>query len=121
MTLLLVLQLAFYFLIFLCTLWFFLYFKYEKYLKKIPGPRPIPLFGNAFQFRNLSEFLSTILRLQEQYGGMIKMKLGFRPPTLLVTDTKAFEYFLGSTKIIEKSEEYNYLHSWLGTGLLTSA
>lgn len=29
--------------------------------------------------------------------------------------------FLSSSKNIEKSQDYTYLHAWLGTGLLTSS
>nr|XP_022909465.1 cytochrome P450 4c3-like [Onthophagus taurus] len=39
---------------------------------------------------------------------------------LLVMDAKLIEVILTSSKILNKSHSYTYLHNWLGTGLLTS-
>ncbi|KAF2895541.1 hypothetical protein ILUMI_10635 [Ignelater luminosus] len=57
---------------------------------------------------------------QKQYGNLFKIMLGNRP-RLVICDPKAAEFLLGSTSILEKSYEYKFLHSWLGTGLLTSS
>ncbi|KAF2894417.1 hypothetical protein ILUMI_11757 [Ignelater luminosus] len=39
---------------------------------------------------------------------------------IVVNDYKCLEFFLNSTKILDKSPEYKFLGEWLGTGLLLS-
>lgn len=34
----------------LIALWYKHYYNYEKYLRNIPGPRPLPILGNALDF-----------------------------------------------------------------------
>lgn len=41
-------------------------------------------------------------------------------PEIMVTDPSLAEAILGSQKLIEKSDEYDFLSQWLGTGLLTA-
>lgn len=54
-------------------------------------------------------------------GDVFQVQIGLSVPFLVVASPKAIECILGSTKHLEKSEDYNFLHSWLGTGLVTSA
>ncbi|KAK4317687.1 hypothetical protein Pmani_011248 [Petrolisthes manimaculis] len=50
------------------------------------------------------------------------MKLWFGPdPLVILSSPRAAEAVLSSSRHIEKSNDYHYLHSWLGTGLLTSS
>lgn len=39
---------------------------------------------------------------------------------VLITDPKDAEVILGSQKLIDKSDEYDFIAQWLGTGLLIS-
>lgn len=66
------------------------------------------------------DVLPVFTGFQKQYGNLFKIMLGNRA-RLVICDPKAAEFLLGSTSILEKSYEYKYLHSWLGTGLLTSS
>lgn len=38
----------------------------------------------------------------------------------MVSDPKFLEFLLGTTRILDKSDDYTFLSRWLGTGLLTS-
>ncbi|KAF2878641.1 hypothetical protein ILUMI_27530 [Ignelater luminosus] len=67
-----------------------------------------------------SDILPVLLGFRKKYGGIFKIHLGFSPPSIVVSDTKFLEYLLGSTRILDKSEDYKFLSRWLGTGLLTS-
>lgn len=40
---------------------------------------------------------------------------------MLIMLIAVFQAILSSSKHIDKSSDYRYLHPWLGTGLLTSA
>lgn len=67
-----------------------------------------------------TDFLPAAMGFINEFGGMFKVWLGFRP-RLFAADHKFLEFLLGSTIHIEKSYEYKFMHSWLGTGLLTSS
>ncbi|KAF2895444.1 hypothetical protein ILUMI_10731 [Ignelater luminosus] len=104
----------------LLTTWFLHYFKYEKHLNKIKGPRAWPLFGSALQLGSTTEFLQKVLESRKEFGPIYKVYVGFAPPVIVMSDPKLLEFVMGSTKIIDKASNYSFLHSWLGRGLLTS-
>lgn len=56
----------------------------------------------------------------EKYGGVYQLQLGPTDPFLVCANPNSIEFVLASTKHLEKSLDYRYLHRWLGTGLLTS-
>ncbi|KRT83866.1 cytochrome P450 [Oryctes borbonicus] len=93
---------------------------FEKYLKSIPGPTPLPLVGNALDFPTVSAFLPKLLEYGEKYNGNYKIYLGSQA-YLIVIEPKDMEILMNHQSTLKKSDLYNYLHSWLGTGLLTSA
>ncbi|KAJ8913515.1 hypothetical protein NQ315_017065 [Exocentrus adspersus] len=118
--------------------------KYEKkkYFQGIPGPRPTPFVGNALDFLTSSskttflfdvftcfkssnrtslfpEFLSKIMEYTNTYGRVI-LVYARMDVILLVSDYNLTEHVLSSSKIIDKSNMYDFLHNWLGDGLLTS-
>ena len=61
-----------------------------------------------------------MVRMISKYGKIVRFYY-FTEPTLLVADYKMLEFFLSSTKFINKALAYQFLHNWLGTGLLTSS
>lgn len=68
-------------------------------------------------------FLAILQRFSElfqEHGKLVKVFLAFKP-ILLVADYKAMEAVLGSNKVLNKSTFYDFLHNWLGFGLLTSS
>lgn len=56
----------------------------------------------------------------EKYGKCVQLWIGPNRPFLWISDVKFMEYLLSSTKHIDKSQDYTFLHSWLGSGLLVS-
>lgn len=56
----------------------------------------------------------------EKYGKYVQLWIGPNRPFLWISDVKFMEYLLSSTKHIDKSQDYTFLHSWLGSGLLVS-
>ena len=90
-------------------------------VKHIPGPPTIPIFGNGFllAFNKPPELLKILLQLSKTYGGFFKLFLG--PQLQIVVSNPAdVEAILGSQKLIEKSDEYDFIAHWLGQGLLIS-
>lgn len=67
------------------------------------------------------DFLNTLDKYFKTYGKTIIIYDG--PLSILVgtMDSKFLEFLMSSTKIIDKSDNYLFFNSWLGTGLLTSA
>jgi cytochrome P450 family 4 len=100
---------------------------YKKYhetlhsISKIPGPICVPLFGNVLLFfmKGPAEILKIGERLHKTYGKVFRVMLGYQVE-ILITDPKDIELLLGSQKILDKSDEYDFLRDWLGSGLLVS-
>ncbi|CRK92923.1 CLUMA_CG006516, isoform A [Clunio marinus] len=100
---------------------------YKKYsetytlARKLPGPKGWPILGNALMFIGLSppELLKLLETFPKKYGRTVRFLIG---PQLqvLFTDPKDCETILGSQKLIDKSDEYDFIAEWLGTGLLIS-
>ncbi|XP_008166673.1 cytochrome P450 4V2-like isoform X1 [Chrysemys picta bellii] len=94
-----------------------------KALKPIPGVSPCyPLLGNALFFERKGEdFFKQIVNNLEEYRNLPLLKLWIGPlPFVILYHPDAVEVVLNSSKHIEKSFPYKFLHPWLGTGLLTS-
>ncbi|KAK5646140.1 hypothetical protein RI129_004604 [Pyrocoelia pectoralis] len=102
------------------TLWFFYYFSSEKYLKKIPGPTPLPIIGNIHQIGTDAGGLECICRFQQKYGSIYKIRTMFDIANVFISDPKLAEEILKSHELLDKGATYDFFHSWLGTGLLTS-
>ncbi|XP_025831456.1 cytochrome P450 4c3-like [Agrilus planipennis] len=100
--------------------WLIVQFRYIIYLRKIPGPQRIPVLGNALDFRNSVAFLPKLLECKNKYGDVYQISFGFQEPHIIVSDHKLVQFILSSTKILDKSVNYKFLHKWLGQGLLVS-
>lgn len=91
-------------------------------VKKVPGPKTSFLFGNALQLPSLpNDLVTRILQWASEYqNGMFCLWLGPTYPFILLYKPELVELVLHSSKHISKSPDYDFLHPWLGTGLLTS-
>ncbi|XP_039270071.2 cytochrome P450 4V2-like [Styela clava] len=95
--------------------------------KNIPSPllKAYPIIGHALQLRGdpdeMYEFLMKMIKdrpnQEDEVGiGWMGMK-----PVIVILGPKSAETLLHSTNHIKKSFFYDFLHSWLGTGLLTAS
>ncbi|KAJ3656159.1 hypothetical protein Zmor_015256 [Zophobas morio] len=94
--------------------------KNKKYYKNIPGPLPLPIVGNALEFGSTTKLLHTLHKYEKKYGEIYKIQIGPIRNFVIVSDYKFVEYILSSMKLLTKSQSYDFLRPWLGTGLLTS-
>ncbi|KAK9720583.1 Cytochrome P450 [Popillia japonica] len=92
---------------------------FEKYLHKIPGPKRLPLVGNALDLASSTRLLPVLMEYYKKYRTNFKMYIGAQP-YLLLTEPKDLELVMSSTTILAKSDLYDLIHRWLGFGLLTS-
>ncbi|KAF5277802.1 hypothetical protein FQR65_LT03783 [Abscondita terminalis] len=99
--------------------WFIMFYKYERYLHKFSGPSRLPIIGSLHHAKLGKDFLPNATKLVYQHKGPVKFMFGFYP-RLVLFDAKSVEFVLSSKTILKKSPDYNFLSSWLGTGLLTS-
>ncbi|CAO1297746.1 unnamed protein product [Diamesa tonsa] len=88
---------------------------------KLKGPKGLPIVGNGLDLINKSpvEFVKIFDKYFETYGGCFRLWLANKL-LIFITDPKDVEAVLTNIKLITKSDEYEFLKPWLGTGLLTS-
>ncbi|XP_064538963.1 cytochrome P450 4d10 isoform X1 [Drosophila montana] len=87
----------------------------------LPGPRTLPLIGNFHMFLGLkpSQVPQLIAELADKYGGTFKLKMGTNF-SVMMFEPRDVETVLGSTQLLDKAIEYNFLRGWLNEGLLVS-
>lgn len=93
----------------------------HELLSRIPTPKRLPLINHAGYFFNKQpeEILRNLIKFAEDLGSVWWTQIP-GSTQIFVHDPKIIEIFLTSQKLISKSSEYDFLHSWMGTGLLTS-
>lgn len=65
-------------------------------------------------------FLDTLMGYLKTYGDTIIFHDGLFSWLLLTIDYELNEFLYSSSVHIEKSDQYEFFHEWLGQGLLTS-
>lgn len=105
-------------------LWFFYWRLSRRHMlelaERIPGPKGLPLIGNALDLVGSSHSVfRTIIEKGKDYNEVIKIWIG---PKLIVflVDPRDVELLLSSHTYIDKSPEYRFFKPWLGNGLLIS-
>lgn len=86
---------------------------------KLPGPKPLPLVGNALMFIGKPERMFRKLAiLNKKYKRMLALWMGPKL-TVLIFNAKDAEAIL-KAKGTFKAEEYQFLRPWLGESILIS-
>ncbi|XP_060679852.1 cytochrome P450 4V2-like [Hemiscyllium ocellatum] len=92
-------------------------------MKRIPGLSPTyPILGNALLFKPSGEdFFIQLIEFTTKCRDEPLMRLWLGPlPFVVLFHAETVEVILNSSKHLDKSYAYKFLHPWLGTGLLTS-
>ncbi|XP_051239608.1 cytochrome P450 4V2 isoform X1 [Dicentrarchus labrax] len=115
--------------IFIAALTYITYKLLSSYLHKWFEMKPIPevegtypFIGNALQFKNnAGDFFRQIVDYTQEFSSapLLKLWIGIVPFVILF-HTETVEAVLTNPIHMEKATVYNFLHPWLGTGLLTS-
>lgn len=103
-------------------LWDYLYKKRcNDILHDMPGPRTLPIFGNALMYRgqNQEEIINFIKKNSREYGPLYRVWV-LNQLAIFSCDPKDYEVILSSPQYITKNSLYDLLYNWLGTGLLMS-
>ncbi|VEN40924.1 unnamed protein product [Callosobruchus maculatus] len=103
----------------LCHKWY----KFSSTLKELQWlrqPKGWPLLGHIFEFKDSTTILTDVLRIRKQLGEKLFI-LNFGLSTNIVCmDYDFSEFVLTTQDILNKGDDYKFLHQWIGTGLLTS-
>lgn len=93
----------------------------QQLAKQFPGPKPLPLIGNANLFMGLQpeQVCQVIGNLAAQYGDTYTIWLS-QTLSIMMFNPRDVEQVLGSTQLLDKSLEYGFLMRWLNEGLLVS-
>lgn len=88
---------------------------------RFPGPKALPLIGNALIFVNIEadEFIRRCWQMVDKYGKTYRLWLG-PELNLIMHDPHDVEVLLSSNKLAVKSDQYRYLKCWMHDGLLLS-
>ncbi|XP_020516560.2 cytochrome P450 4V8 [Labrus bergylta] len=115
--------------VFIAALIYITYTLLSDYLRKWFEMKPIPqvegtypFIGNALQFKtNAGEFFRQIEDYTREFADAPLLKLWIGPvPFVILFHAETVEPIVTNPVHMEKAVVYNFLHPWLGTGLLTS-
>ncbi|CAG9762332.1 unnamed protein product [Ceutorhynchus assimilis] len=92
-----------------------------KYLKNIPGPKPIFPIGNMLDFiKGSTVVLENLQAYLKKYGDTVIVHTSSFSWMVVTVDYEFCELLFNSNTHIDKAREYEYLNNWLGKGLLTN-
>ncbi|XP_029043020.2 cytochrome P450 4g15-like [Osmia bicornis bicornis] len=91
-----------------------------RFGNKIPGPKTVPILGNALLTVGLhpNQVLDFLIQ-QDVYGPVVRAFLGTKL-IVFMYHPRDCEIILNSSVHIDKAPEYRYFKQWLGDGLLIS-
>lgn len=90
--------------------------------KDLPGPKILPVFGSsvAFHQKTMKDAMYFMKNNVDKYGPLLRLWM-FHKLVILCINPKQLEVLLSSTKHITKNSLYQFLDTWLGSGLLLSS
>lgn len=92
-------------------------------LANIPAPKEYPLIYNTLSFfgKTPQEVFVWLEKMAVDCGPIYKISSDpFNESVIVISEPKAAEAILSSQKLIDKSDDYDFMKAWLGTGLLVS-
>nr|QST15014.1 CYP4AP1 protein [Diaphanosoma celebensis] len=91
-------------------------------VNECPGPRPIPLLGNALEMLGGCDVLLRKIHVEwaSKYGKIFRLFIGSKI-YVVVSSPELVESIVNHPDLLGKGSDYDLLHSWLGFGLLTTS
>ena len=93
-------------------------------MSMIPSPSKYPLIHNTHHFygKTPKNVFDSIVKMGSTVGPVYILTMTpFDHGTVVVSDPKVVEGILSSQKLLDKTDEYERVKVWLGTGLLISS
>ncbi|XP_026478999.1 cytochrome P450 4C1-like [Ctenocephalides felis] len=95
--------------------------KFIELVERLPGPKAKPLVGNTMDFRVPREEVFKVFAKRIKENGPLFRVWAGPIPVVIIRKAEYLETIMSSSKYIDKSYGYKFLHPWLGLGLLTSS
>ncbi|KAF7275138.1 hypothetical protein GWI33_012147, partial [Rhynchophorus ferrugineus] len=89
----------------------------DKKLQWIGKVAGIPLLGNTMEFKDPTTMLLRMEQRLLENNGLCRIQILSRT-MVLISDYNFVEWLLTSTKILDKSIDYQFLYRWLEGGIL---
>lgn len=109
----------------LVSLWYHLKYKTRNdQLAQIPSPYKYPIIHNTLEFigKSPKQIFDWMEQMSNKLGPIYQFTLEpFDYSTIVITDPSMVEQILTSNKLIDKTDDYEFMKPWLGTGLLISS
>lgn len=95
----------------------------NKLLSKFAAPKSYPILNNSVHIigKTPAEIFQLFAEFSKKYGPVWRFQLNPFVAGIYIRDPKVIEEILSSQKHIDKANEYDMLHGWLGTGLILSS
>nr|WCC58139.1 cytochrome P450 [Pharsalia antennata] len=95
-------------------------YQFWNHIMAIPGPKSYPMIGTMMELLNDKDGLFYSERKRAKIFYPIYKRWSFTLSIVCLVNAEDIEIVLNNIKHIKKSHIYDFLHEWLGTGLLTS-
>ncbi|XP_023309983.1 cytochrome P450 4C1-like [Anoplophora glabripennis] len=96
-------------------------YQYWKHIMAIPGPKSYPMVGTMMQLIFDEDYLFYSEEKRSKSFYPIYKHWSFTLSVVCLINAEDIELVLNNIKHIKKGQIYDFLHEWLGTGLLTSS
>ncbi|XP_074030298.1 cytochrome P450 4C1 [Leptinotarsa decemlineata] len=92
--------------------------RFLRLMRKLPGPKPLPVFGNLFELVCHKELLLGKIRQWSRNYAPMYVLSAFCFPAINISGPEEFEIIASTPKNIKKSFVYEFVRRWLGDSLL---
>ncbi|XP_075226509.1 cytochrome P450 4C1-like isoform X1 [Lycorma delicatula] len=92
----------------------------EQLTTNIPSLKRWPIIGSVLEFMAISDCLQTLCRFTDEHGPIFSFWAGNKL-LIVLSGLNEIQTILTNNTLLTKSEFYDFMKPWIGTGLITSS